>query len=717
MKALRSYRQLNRLLQNESYEPMLSWGLRMALAGTLPVVWGISANRLNDAAWIALTAEAISWTELKGSFNWRVRTLFLGALFAVAFSVFGIVTAGNVWLSVAGMLLTGFFATLLKNMGDRASGLALSVYLMFIITNAYPAAESAEMLHRTILICIGAGIPVALGLAVSLAMPAELPFRRQVALVWRAVAEVAGSIQAVAAQSAPGNSYEAIYLKEKELRAALDTSYQFFGKMLHQVSKKEKHEYQLSALRKSAGLISVNLVAIAEELEHARSGGTDEELLFELSRLFSALGEAIKRVSVYILNLKPEEQLLAAAHINRARNMAAVIGSRPGGDGATQRILKYADRTIKLVDNALQRAGQAGEGRRVYRSYPLIKTSFMLRPKYLANNFRSLFNTNVLTTRYALRSAIAAGAGLFFSKWFRIDHGYWIPLSVMIVQQPYFGSTLKKAVDRVVGTLLGGLAGGLLLHLPADLHVKEGILFLTFVFMVYYIRKQYAVAVFLITLNLVLLFNIEAAYNNMLMVSRALCTIGGAILTIAAGFALFPSWDRKWLPAHLADAIAGNYQYFIRTFFSDEPNLQWTRNKRNVESANSNVFDSFNRYLEEPGNEKATVYFDLIMSNIRITRNLNKIHLENDEAIAGNTATASQSAGRIRLCREHFDTVLQRLSALNPDSSYTVAGPAIQTKFFNRLNENQLVCLEKILLELRTMQGYLSQAAPAGNTN
>ena len=59
MAYLESYKRLNQLLQNESFEPMFSWGVRMALSGTLPIVWGLATGRLEDAVWVTLTAEAI----------------------------------------------------------------------------------------------------------------------------------------------------------------------------------------------------------------------------------------------------------------------------------------------------------------------------------------------------------------------------------------------------------------------------------------------------------------------------------------------------------------------------------------------------------------------------------------------------------------------------------------------------------------------------------
>ncbi len=688
---------------------MISWGLRMALSGTLPVLWGLATHRLDDALWITLTAEAIAWVELKGSFTWRVRTLMASAFLAIAFSFFGIITGSNIWLGVIGMFVVGFIATLLKNIGDRASGLALSVYLMFIICNAFQPTGVKAIEHRMVFVAIGAVWPVLVGLFVSLLMPAEEPYRRQIALVWRAIAALVSTI------SKPGDGEdrrkisEELYHREKDVRTAIDNSYEFFGRMVHQVNKDDHQKYQLALLRKGAGLVAVNMIAIGEEMENITIGNVKEPLRIKAAALFGALYEAVSRISIYVITLKPEEKLLAVSHIKRARNLIGLIKEYPLPPGEPQtlainRILQLIERSAKLMENGIQRIEQMGKDIPVFRSYSLVKTSFILKPKYLLRNLQVLFNFNSINARYALRSAIAASAGMFVYKWLNIDHGYWVPFSVMIVIQPYFGATFKKAIDRVIGTLLGGIAGSLLLHVPANLHVKEIILFLTFVFMVYFIRKNYAIAAFVITLNLVLLFNIEGTFNTTLMVTRAICTIGGALLAIGSGFALFPTWDKKRLPAHMAAAIQCNYEYFMATFYSPERITNWTKLKRVAESKNTDVFDSFNRYMQEPGDEKPETWYDLITINIRITRNLNNIHLEQDEkkhtAVVTPLATQQQ---KINNCRLLFLEVLK----VSPKTGTSLTPGPIELGKDDTppvlLNDAQMVSLEKLSIELMTM--------------
>src|ERR1700760_2170171 len=104
MSYIKQYKRLNRFLLNESFEPMLSWGLRMGISATVPFLWGLATGHVADAVWITLAAEAMCWVELKGPFSWQLRTLVTGAALALICSALGAVSGNNLWLSALLML-------------------------------------------------------------------------------------------------------------------------------------------------------------------------------------------------------------------------------------------------------------------------------------------------------------------------------------------------------------------------------------------------------------------------------------------------------------------------------------------------------------------------------------------------------------------------------------------------------------------------------------
>jgi len=715
---LQPYKRLTEAIQNEAFEPMFAWGLRMAIAAAVPVIWGIATHNLEPATWIGLTAECICWVELKGTFGQRIRVLTGGAFLALFFAILGSITGMGLWLSTLCMLLVAFLSSLFKNLGDRGSGLSICVYLLFIICNAYPVIDIKGIEQRSLLVLIGAGWTVVVSLLISLFMPARQPYRRSVAIMWKAVSNLVAEIAQGWDGKSPRSSIRDIYIKERALRTAIDASLTFHADNAQQAGQ-DKHEYQLAQLRKATALIGTHIIAIGSELENVNARDTDIALQLKLSALFSALQQASGRMAVYVLTLRPEERLLLLSRISRLTNLVRLLKEyEPGQDtrlsAILARIILLSERVIKLFESCMSSLGEMGADLPVFRSYSLFKTLYTLHPRYWIQNIRLLFNFNTFTTRYALRAAVAATVAMFIYKYFDIDHGYWLPFSVMIILQPYFGATFKKAMERIAGTLAGGLLGGMLLRVHAGMYIKEILLCFSFIFMIYYLRRNYAIAAFIITLNLVLLFNLEAPVTPGLIITRALSTVGGAALAIVAGFALLPHWDRKWLPRHLADAIRTNYEYFIFTFFSPDPTLNWTRFKRNAETKNSNAFDSFNRYMQEPGSRRKpySTYYQLITHNVRLTRELNNVHIE-EESVAGmaGSGASSEQQEKINKCLDYFNQNIQLLANFESDIKIKVILEDEQYRSPFRLTEAQSLYIDKMIIELREMYYDLEKLA------
>jgi uncharacterized membrane protein YccC len=194
----------------------------------------------------------------------------------------------------------------------------------------------------------------------------------------------------------------------------------------------------------------------------------------------------------------------------------------------------------------------------------------------------------------------------------------------------------------------------------------------------------------------------------MVMITRAVCTVCGSLLAVVSGFVL-PTWDKKWLPSHLASAIKCNYDYFTATFFNPDINTSWLKNKRMAESNNSNVFDSFNRYMQDPGKEKSAIYYDLITYNVRITRDLNNIHIEQDEKKTGTDLSNAAQQKRINECLHLYNIVMSYLPHLDLSLTTKLINYDEDTMPYIIMNKAQIVSLEKIIIELKAMQEDLNK--------
>ena len=90
-------------------------------------------------------------------------------------------------------------------------------------------------------------------------------------------------------------------------------------------------------------------------------------------------------------------------------------------------------------------------------------------------------------------------------KFFNLRHGYWLPMTTMIVLQPDFGSTRKKAFERLAGTLAGDILASMVLWLWPPFSASMAATAATAFCFGYFLRRNYAIAVIFITLFVVVL--------------------------------------------------------------------------------------------------------------------------------------------------------------------------------------------------------------------
>lgn len=723
--------------QNLYTEPSWGWGLRVAISVTFPLIWGALCGKGSGAEWMAIAAECVSFIELKGNIGQRIRLLISASVLSVLFCIVGSVAGNFIWISLTGILIVGFLSGLFKNLGDRGLGLAMSVYIFYIITSAYPVPDSEALWARCGWVFLGSVWTVIVGLSSFLFIRIGTPYRRTIAAIWRSVAELAYATGKGLDGREPKSSIREIYLKEKDVRAAIDNSLTLFEETADEVNKKQKEKYALAQSRRIASLVSLHIIQMSELTEHLMKQMDDPSINLRFYSLFRSIEQIGERMDIFLLTLKEEERILITSRLDRLEKSALFIREQtadkaPELKEQVNKILNLNERLIKLVAKSLEFLTDPNE-RRVYRSYSFTQTLNILHPRYIWNNIRQLFNPDRVTTRYALRIGIAALVGTSlgylledgsaFSVWLLNNlgiqmprlrhHGYWIPFTTIIVSQPYFGATLKKGIERSIGTLAGIIVGSFLLLLPFPELSRLLIVFVSSVFLIYFLRRQYSIAAFFITLMLVGLLAIEPTFDVGLIYSRLFCTIIGSVLAITAGFLLLPAWDKEELPKLLAEAFAANFNYFIDTFYNNESTTPWVKLKRVAETKNSLAYDSFTRFMQEMiGKRKGYAnYYYLLSHNIRITRELNNFHSEGE--LEQEKVPIQEKAKYYELLNECDDLFRSTLKLSLVSGNKFVNTELMKTFPENGFSnyaptDNQMVFVRKMLGELRAIQAGLS---------
>jgi uncharacterized membrane protein YccC len=347
--------------------------------------------------------------------------------------------------------------------------------------------------------------------------------------------------------------------------------------------------------------------------------------------------------------------------------------------------------------------GKLGGEKPFYRSPSMLRLVLALHPRHWWSAVRLLVSPQSSTLRYAGRIALVSAFAMGVYHAAEIPRGYWLPLTVIVVAQPYFGATLKKARERVLGTVVGAVLGGLLLLIPTGIFLREAALAATSALMVFYARKNYSAASVFVTVTLVLVLSTTEEANVRVLLIRTLCTAAGAGLAVAAGFLLLPTWDKASLPQVMATAFAGVYDYFIVTFFGEGTD-GWTAAKRRAERATATAFDALTRYLAEPGATKRTAgaHFGTLAHLVRMTHELNALHLQGTDVSKGEGSDFSSAT---HAALQQFNQIF---FLLRERTGFTGTTPTpLNADVLRPSSPAALLALEHISDELQALQADL----------
>jgi len=140
------------------------------------------------------------------------------------------------------------------------------------------------------------------------------------------------------------------------------------------------------------------------------------------------------------------------------------------------------------------------------------------------------------TTRMAWQAAIAISLAEMVSYIFQLERGYWVTLAAMALTTLTWGDSLKRSLERVSMTIIGGFFGTLLYWLiPENQYLILGLLLLFVFFTVYLFQIYHLLAMFALTGFVVFLFALFGEWNLLLLRDRILDTALGAVIALLVG--------------------------------------------------------------------------------------------------------------------------------------------------------------------------------------
>ncbi|WP_055589931.1 FUSC family protein [Streptacidiphilus griseoplanus] len=512
-------------------EPLVA--LRAA-AGVATVItlalWLVSPAYAASAAFGAFSAGASSFQR-----GWRPRKVVaLAAGFGLAISTFlGYLVAGHLVLFVPLLAVWTFLAGMAWAVGPNAGIVATATVGIMLVTITLPTGIGQTLEHAAV---------IAFGGVVQATLILLFPIRR-----WGAHRDALADALAAEADYArrlrhdPTGPFDPQPLMTARSAATLTPS------------QARSRPRVLHGPRGLAERIRPTLAALADPQVGAPAEGPGRdrarELLSAAADVLDAVARSIRhgtavRVpgrALEALRVDEEDEVLDGPARRAAVRLSGLLGE----------LLELADsRDTRTPPTAAGADGQLLVEPTMFRLVPVVVRAMRreLRP-----------DSPVL--RHAVRLAAVSSLGYLLGAALPLGHGYWVPLTSVMVLRPDFHQTYARGVARLVGTVVGvGLATGVVVAVHPGASVSGGLAVGSAALTYLCMRTGYAVSQCFTAAYVVFLLGMGGETWQQTGQGRVLLTLLGGALAMLA-YVVYPAWETPRLRDRLADWLGANGRY------------------------------------------------------------------------------------------------------------------------------------------------------------
>lgn len=624
-------------------------GLRAAVACAVPVVAGEILD-MPTLSWISVVAFWGTLADTGGP--WRTRFAAMGSLTvfgALACFVASLVKP-HLWLAVPFAFVWCFGTSLVRIYGSAAATVGVLLSVAALVALGLPGDDLAAAEELAALTLAGGLWSMLLTLVIWRLHPYG-PARRSVGVCWHALGAYAAALaelhRAGRLTAAAGDASwaELARARRSACRDAIETARQAQVDTRRGRAGVSRRGAQLLTLLADADRVFAGLLGVNELLEAARHGNAPPSRSDAAARAVRlALARLAARCEAIAAALDGREgarkEVAAAsdprdfaATVRRLRRRLAAASGAAAESGGSGALYRHAADLIERIGTWIEAAGEAVADA---RARPVLADAVIERPtadpganlRSALAQLRANLNPGSLVFRHALRLAITAAAAVLITGALHLERGYWVTVTAVSILQPYLSGTWRRALERVAGSVLGGLiAAGITLVLHRPIEIAAVVVPLSVVTMA--VRNvNYALFVLCLTPQFVLVAELfqqtGGSTDPSLAGLRALDSVIGGVLGLAAAFLLWPAKEAPYLPERLAEAVRANRDYLVAVLAGrlGEPIPDLEAVRRRAGLASNNAEASLQRLIAEPRRRRTALQIEPSMTIVTCLRRL-----------------------------------------------------------------------------------------------
>ena len=501
-----------------------------------------------------------------GSYVTRARTMTMLTVAGALAASLGALVAGHLVPALIATFVVAFAASLMRVWGAQGISIGGATLSVYVVSLAIAPSHFTDAFTRAGYL-VGGGLWAMLIALILWPLRPYRPARLAVADCYRALADYTVDVSA-AAEAGHTAEWQVVDSPggATVVRSALETARTVLVQLrLGRPGSAERGE-RLLVLGEFADQLFGHVVAASELLWSIRGAALNEAIHREAVNTLRQVAATSREIAT---GVESETERPGVAVRWSGEALRAIMRRLPPGTVNPQ----YESVAI-VLDRAAQFASAASASIEELNG-PLAPGSTPALPRAvsaeelkdegsLREMLRAVFSADSLLVQFALRVAIVTTVAVGFTELLALPRGYWVTITVIVILQPYTGVTLTRAVQRVLGTILGALVA---MALGALFHDPRAILVIAFVFVaccVALLPVNYAAYSVFLTPTFVLLAEASAGEWNLAW-TRVLDTLLGGALALLGTRLLWPSPERARYPMHAAAALRAVRAYLDQT--------------------------------------------------------------------------------------------------------------------------------------------------------
>ncbi len=442
---------------------------------------------------------------------------------------------------------------------------------------------------------IGGGLWATLLTLVVWRLHPYLPARRAVAEVYLALAGLVADLQGLLRADTTDDAVWETHARSfrRPVRDAIEAAREVLLDTLRTRGVASQRARQSLIRLETADQLFGALIGLSELLEHAPTAERTAaaRLLRRLRPLLEVLGrlivtddqEAYRRTGRAIDGITADSAALPAGSSLRAV-----------ADRLVERL--QVAQTLAAPVTMLPGAAEMGQGAALRER--------LLRP------LQANLDWGSPALRHALRTALVVAPAIAFTLLWYTPYDHWLAITIVATMQPYFALTYARAIERVLGTLLGGLVAALVgLVCTTPLAMAVAMFPLAIVALTV---RTVSLGMFMVALTplIVLLVEVGAPGTSewLIAAARAGFTAIGGILAVGACLVLWPSRVPEQLGQEARGAIGAHGRYVaaeLAHLLDDGPPAPMEAARRDAGMRSNALEASISLALNDPGADRA----------------------------------------------------------------------------------------------------------------